>query len=180
MELDRVNEDDNKSPTSPWHKEPQSGCAVSIGKCRRLRNKGRSTQRGACTVESETDSRCFCIGTQSQSGKMVWSRQSNCRRWIDSSLEQRVCSSSSTDTSDSDGNTKGSDGESSSDYTPAELEGSELGHPSSNQQLLQLGIELQLQDSSGGAMDEEDGGLSSSREDEGNYAESIRERGEAW
>ncbi|KAH7817859.1 uncharacterized protein MONOS_14583 [Monocercomonoides exilis] len=121
MEMDGGKESDNKSTTSSRKKEPQSGCAVSIGKGRRLRNKGRSTRRVSCTVESETDSRCFCIGTQSQSGKMVWSRQSNCRRWIDSSLEQRVCSSSSTDTSDSDGNTKGSDGESSSDNFPAEL-----------------------------------------------------------
>ncbi|KAH7818386.1 uncharacterized protein MONOS_8093 [Monocercomonoides exilis] len=157
MEMGGGEESDNKSTTSPRKKEPQSGCAVSIGKGRRIRNKGRSTQRDSCTVESETDSRCFCIGTQSQSGKMVWSGQSNCRRRIDSS-----------------------DGESSSDYTPDELEGSELGHPSSNEQLLQLGIELQLQDSSGGAMDEEDGSLSSSREDESNPAESIKERGEAW
>ncbi|KAH7819663.1 uncharacterized protein MONOS_16698 [Monocercomonoides exilis] len=180
MEMDGGEESDNKSTTSSRKKEPQSRCAVTIGKGRRLRNKGRSTRRVSCTVESETDSRCFCIGTQSQSGKMVWSGQSNCRRRIDSSLEQRVCSSSSTDTSDSDGNTKGSDGESSSDYTPAELEGSELGHPSSNKQLLQLGVELQLQDSSGGSMDEEDGSLPSSREDESDLAESIKKRGEAW
>ncbi|KAH7816346.1 uncharacterized protein MONOS_11949 [Monocercomonoides exilis] len=143
MEIDGGKESDNKSTTSSRKKEPQSGCAVSIG-------------------------------------KIEWRRQSNCRRWIDSSLEQRVYSSSPTDTSDSDGNTKGSYGEISIDYTPAELEGSELGHPSSNKQLLQLGIELHLQDSSGGAMDEEDGSLSSSRDDERNPAESIKERGEAW
>ncbi|KAH7823999.1 uncharacterized protein MONOS_7958 [Monocercomonoides exilis] len=157
MEMDGGEESDNKSTTSSRKKEPQSGCAVSIGKGRRLRNKGRSTRRVTCTVESETDSRCLCIETQSQSGKC-----------------------SSTDTSDSDGNAKGSDGESSSDYTPAELERSELGHPSSNEQLLQLGIGLQLQDSSGGAMDEEDRSLPSSRENESDPAQSIKERGEAW
>ncbi|KAH7822363.1 uncharacterized protein MONOS_14230 [Monocercomonoides exilis] len=178
--MDRGEESDNKSTTSSRKKEPQSGCSVSIGKGRRQRNKGRSTQRGSCTVESETDSRCFCIGTLSQSGTMVWSGQSNCRRRIDSSLEQRMCSSSSSDYSESICDSNSSDKESSSDSTPAELEGSELGHPASNEQLLQLGIELQLQDSLGGAMYEEDRSLPSSRKDESDPAESIKERDEAW
>eukprot|EP00770_Monocercomonoides_exilis_P010325 MONOS_10272.1-p1 / transcript=MONOS_10272.1 / gene=MONOS_10272 / organism=Monocercomonoides_exilis_PA203 / gene_product=unspecified product / transcript_product=unspecified product / location=Mono_scaffold00459:42141-43752(-) / protein_length=371 / sequence_SO=supercontig / SO=protein_coding / is_pseudo=false len=78
------------------------------------------------------------------------------------------------------GHTKGSDGESSSDHTPTELEGSELGHPSSNEQLLQLGIELQLQDSSRVDIDEENGSLFPSMENESDPAESIKERGEAW
>ncbi|KAH7823639.1 uncharacterized protein MONOS_14275 [Monocercomonoides exilis] len=111
---------------------------------------------------------------------MVLSRHSNCRRRIDSSLEQRVYSRSSTDTSGSDGNTKGTDGESSSDNTPAKLKGPELGHPASNEQLLQLGIELQYQDSSGGSMDEEYGSLPSYREDESYPTEFIKEKGEAW
>ncbi|KAH7815848.1 uncharacterized protein MONOS_10272 [Monocercomonoides exilis] len=96
------------------------------------------------------------------------------------SVELWVCSGPYSDSSDSEGHTKGSDGESSSDHTPTELEGSELGHPSSNEQLLQLGIELQLQDSSRVDIDEENGSLFPSMENESDPAESIKERGEAW
>ncbi|KAH7828304.1 uncharacterized protein MONOS_14808 [Monocercomonoides exilis] len=111
---------------------------------------------------------------------MVWRRQSNCRRCVDSSLKLRVYSRSSTDTSDSDGNMKGSDGENSSDYIPAELEVSGLEHFSSNEQLLQLGIELHIKDSSRGDMDEEDGTPPSSKEDENSHAQFIKKRCEAW
>ncbi|KAH7828305.1 uncharacterized protein MONOS_14809 [Monocercomonoides exilis] len=40
MEMDRGEESDNKSTTSSRKNEPQSGCAVSIGKGSPLRNKG--------------------------------------------------------------------------------------------------------------------------------------------
>ncbi|KAH7819982.1 uncharacterized protein MONOS_8684 [Monocercomonoides exilis] len=56
MEMDGGKESDNKSTTSPRHKERQSRCTVPPGKSRGQRDQKRHIQRDTCSVESETDS----------------------------------------------------------------------------------------------------------------------------
>ncbi|KAH7824345.1 uncharacterized protein MONOS_14782 [Monocercomonoides exilis] len=121
-----------------------------------------------------------CSATQPQSGKMVRSRKSARRRRTDVSLEKRSRVSSSTDPSCDSDYPESTTGESTSDLTPAELEGIEFGKHVKVQSPFGMDLEKSEGGSVEGSINAMDMCESSTRSIENNLAECTLRDGEQW
>ncbi|KAH7824875.1 uncharacterized protein MONOS_7071 [Monocercomonoides exilis] len=160
--------------------EHKSRCVITTGESRRLRGAGRRMGKDNDETKQCSNAGRVCSATQSQSGKMVRSRKSARRRRTDVSLEERSRVSSSTDPACDSDDPESTTGESTSDITPAELEGTELGELVK----VQSPFGMDLEESEGGyvegSIDATDRCESSTRSIEDNLAECTFRDGEQW
>ncbi|KAH7829215.1 uncharacterized protein MONOS_14940 [Monocercomonoides exilis] len=127
MDIEGETEDSPESSSSPRIAKHKSRCFVPPGKSRRLQHCRQRAQRNLVCSSSYSNAGRLCSSAQPQGRSLVRNWKPIGRRRSSISMEERVRSGTPPSSPDSNDDSEGTEGESTSSITPAELEGAELG-----------------------------------------------------
>ncbi|KAH7828742.1 uncharacterized protein MONOS_16372 [Monocercomonoides exilis] len=173
-------ENSPESSSSPRIAEHKSRCFVPPGKSRRLQHYGRRSLSDSGGASSYSDTGRLCSSTQPQGRALVRNRKPIGRRRSGLSMEERVRSGTPPNSTDSDDDSEGPEGESTSSITPAELEGAELGCIIGEDTSSDIRMEESENSVEKGAINDKHRCMSPSRQIESHIDQSTREKGESW
>ncbi|KAH7830343.1 uncharacterized protein MONOS_16220 [Monocercomonoides exilis] len=173
-------ENSPESSSSPRIAEHKSRCFVPPGKSRRLQHYGRRSLSDSGGASSYSDTGRLCSSTQPQGRALVRNRKPIGRRRSGLSMEERVRSGTHPNSTDSNDDSEGTEGESTSSITPAELEGAELECIIGEDTSSNIRMEESKNSVEKGAINDKHRCMSPSRQIESHIDQSTREKGESW
>ncbi|KAH7825989.1 uncharacterized protein MONOS_4560 [Monocercomonoides exilis] len=180
MDIEGETEDSPESSSSPRIAKHKSRCFVPPGKSRRLRHCRQRAQRNLVSSSSYSNAGRLCSSTQPQGRSLVRNWKPIGRRRSSISMEERVRSGTPPSSPDSNDDSEGTEGESTSSITPAELEGAGLGCAIGEDASSDIQMEESENSTEKGSINGKHRCMSSSRPVKSHIHQSTRVKGESW
>ncbi|KAH7821053.1 uncharacterized protein MONOS_8858 [Monocercomonoides exilis] len=180
MDIEGEIENSPESSSSPRITKHKSRCFVPPGKSWRLQNYRRRTLSDSCGAISYSNNGRLCSSTQPQGRALAWNRKPIGRRRSSISMEERVRSGTPPSSPDTNDDSEGTEGESTSSITLAELEWAELGCAIGEDASSDIRMEESENSTEKGTINGKHRCMSSSRPVKSHIDQSTRVKGESW